>query len=49
MRDCGCCSGYYLLKCLESMGDVSKLPAFSTALKTLFLKGWKGSARPSSF
>jgi hypothetical protein len=23
------------------MGDVSKLPAFSTALKSLFLKGWK--------
>ena len=35
-------SGYYLLKCLESMGNVSTLPAFSTALKSLFLKSWKG-------
>ena len=35
-------SGYYLLKCLESMGDVSQLPAFLTALKSLFLKSWKG-------
>ena len=37
-------SGYYLLKCLESMGDISVLPAFSTALKSLFYKGWKGYA-----
>lgn len=41
-RSCPRFSGYYLLKCLESMGDVSQLPAFSTALKSLFLKNWKG-------
>ena len=39
-------SGYYLLKCLESMGDVSSLPAFSTALKSLFLRNWKGCNSP---
>ena len=34
-------AGYYLLKCLDSMGNVSDTDQFKTALKVLFYKSWK--------
>ena len=34
-------AGYYLLKCLDSMGDVSKTEQFLVAIKVLFYKSWK--------
>lgn len=34
-------AGYYLLKCLDSMGNVSETEQFKVAVKVLFYKSWK--------
>lgn len=34
-------AGYYLLKCLDSMGNVSETEQFKVAIKVLFYKNWK--------
>jgi hypothetical protein len=34
-------AGYYLLKCLDSMGNVSETEQFLVAIKVLFYKSWK--------
>jgi hypothetical protein len=34
-------AGYYLLKCLDSMGNVSETEQFMVAIKVLFYKSWK--------
>ena len=34
-------AGYYLLKCLDSMGNVSDTDQFKVAIKVLFYKSWK--------
>lgn len=34
-------AGYYLLKCLDSMGNVSDTDQFRVAIKVLFYKSWK--------
>ncbi len=34
-------AGYYLLKCLDSMGNVSETDQFKVAIKVLFYKSWK--------
>ena len=34
-------AGYYLLKCLDSMGNVAETEQFKVAIKVLFYKSWK--------